>query len=41
MIETIIGFVFIVAAAEVAVDAYNYVEPKVIHGYEYVEEKLD
>jgi hypothetical protein len=41
MIETIIGFIFIVAAAEATVEAYNYVEPKVIQGYEYVQEKLD
>lgn len=45
MIEVIAGIVFTLAVINAAVDlgtkGYNYVEPKVIQGVEYIEEKLD
>lgn len=43
MIEFIVAFVVSVAVVEAAVDvgtkAYDYVEPKIVEGLEYIEEK--
>jgi len=45
MIETIGAMAIVVAVISAAVDigtkAYNYTEPKVMQGVEYIEEKLD
>lgn len=45
MIETIGAFGIIIAVLSAAVDiggkAYNYAEPKVQQGIQYIEEKLD
>lgn len=45
MIETIGAFAIIVTVVSAAMDiggkAYNYAEPKVQQGVEYIEEKLD
>lgn len=45
MIETIGAFGIIIAVLSAAVDiggkAYNYAEPKVQQGVEYIQEKLD
>lgn len=45
MIEFVIGFILAAGVATTAVDlatdAYNYAEPKVKQGVEYIEEKLD
>jgi len=45
MIETIGAMAIVVAVISAAVDigtkAYNYAEPKVMQGVEYIEEKLD
>lgn len=45
MIEFVVSFFIAVAATEVAVDvgtkAYNYAEPKVAQGLEYIKEKID
>lgn len=45
MIEFLIGFIVAAGVATAAVDlttdAYNYVEPKVQQGVDYVQEKLD
>ena len=45
MIEFVVGFFIAVAATEIAVDvgtkAYNYAEPKVVQGVEYIKEKID
>ena len=45
MIEFIVGVLLAIGVAETAVDvgkkAYNYAEPKVQQGVEYIEEKLN
>ena len=45
MLETIGMMAIVVAVISAAVDvggkAYNYAEPKVMQGIEYIEEKLD
>lgn len=45
MIEFVLSFFMAIAATEVAVDvgtkAYNYAEPKVQAGVDYIQEKLD
>ena len=45
MIEFFVSFFLAVAAIEVAVDAggkaYDYVEPKVTEGVEYVQDKIN
>ena len=45
MIEFIIGFIIaagvVTTAIDVGTEAYNYAEPKVQQGVEYIEEKLN
>ena len=45
MIEFVIGFFMAVAAIEITTDvagkAYDYVEPKVTEGVEYIQDKIN
>ena len=45
MIEFVIGFFMVVAAIEITTDvagkAYDYAEPKVTQGVEYIQEKIN